>query len=337
MLRGLLWIVLTLVGLGIAGCAPASPVVVTVLPEPSPTPRLTRTQAPTAPPLPPEATAPPAPTASPQPAHTPTTAPQPTASPAPVVRLRLTILYDNNRHAVGVETAWGFACLVEGLEQTILFDTGGDGPLLLRNMRRLGHAPAEVDAVVLSHAHGDHTGGLRAFLAENPTVTVYLPQSFPPGVKQTVIEAGADLVEVSSPVEIVQGAMLTGELGSGIREQALVLSAPAGLVVLTGCAHPGIVTMVSAAKEVAGQAPDLVLGGFHLGSASAAEIDRIADDLRALGVRRVAPCHCSGDLARARFAAAFGPDALLVGVGARLTLDADEDGPLDPGRTPRSR
>lgn len=234
--------------------------------------------------------------------------------------MTLTVLFDNYAGAAGLETAWGYACLVEGLQQTILFDTGGDGAMLLRNMDKLSIAPADIDVVVLSHEHGDHTGGLRAVLVANPKVTVYVPQSFSSALKQQMVDAGADLIEVSAPLEIVPGATLTGEVGSAIREQALALAGSQGLVVLTGCAHPGIVAMVNAAKQATGLEPDLVMGGFHLGASSGVEIDRIVAELQALGVRRAVPSHCSGDLARGRFVAAFGTVGVPVGAGMRLAL-----------------
>ena len=91
----------------------------------------------------------------------------------------MTIVYDNNRFDPRLRTAWGFSCVVRGLEKTILFDTGGDGRTLLGNMTQLGIEPAEVDIVVLSHIHGDHTGGLERFLEKNPRVIVYSPDACP--------------------------------------------------------------------------------------------------------------------------------------------------------------
>jgi len=124
--------------------------------------------------------------------------------------LTITVLYDNVAHDARLQTDWGFACLVEGLEQPLLFDTGGKGDILLQNMRALGLDPQAVRTVVLSHAHGDHTGGLAAFLAENPDVTVFLLQSFPANIKDVVRRAGATLVEVSGPVDITARAHTTG-------------------------------------------------------------------------------------------------------------------------------
>ena len=78
--------------------------------------------------------------------------------------LKITVVYNNYPYKEDLETGWGFSCLVEGADKTILFDTGGDGAVLLGNMDKLRIDPAVVDVVVLSHIHGDHTGGLEDFL-----------------------------------------------------------------------------------------------------------------------------------------------------------------------------
>lgn len=228
--------------------------------------------------------------------------------------MTFTIVYDNNAYDPALRTSWGFSCWVETDEATVLFDTGGDGATLIDNITKLGLDPQEIDAVVLSHAHGDHTGGLGTVLAEGVRPTVYVPASFPASFKRDV-RARTDLVEVSEAVTIAPGLHTTGQVGSSIVEQALAVETNEGLVVVTGCAHPGVVDMVRRAKEVADGEIALVMGGFHLGGASAGQIERIIAEFRNLGVKRVAPCHCTGDEARHAFVEAFGEDAILAGVG----------------------
>ncbi len=238
--------------------------------------------------------------------------------------LTITVLYDNVAHDARLQTDWGFACLVEGLEHPLLFDTGGKGNILLQNMRALGLDPQAVRTVVLSHAHGDHTGGLAAFLAENPDVAVYLLKSFPANIKDTVRRAGATLVEVTEAQEITAGAHTTGELGGQIREQALALETSRGLVVITGCAHPGIVEMVRQAQAEVGGDVYMALGGFHLRDANATQISTVIADLQALGVQRIAPSHCTGDAARRAFAEAFGDRYAPNGVGQVFVLGTEK-------------
>ena len=237
----------------------------------------------------------------------------------------VTIVYDNYPFDERLQTTWGFGCVVTGLEKTILFDTGGDGRILLTNMRTCGIKPDEIKAVVLSHIHADHTGGLDAFLQANSRVTVYLPKVFPERLKHQVRNAGATLIETEEPCKVCDRVWTTGVLDGSIPEQGLYLKGPDGLIVITGCAHPGIVRMAKAAREHADLPVYAVVGGFHMAGASRQTIQAVIEGLRGLGVRRVAPCHCSGDETRRWMKEAFGQGCLPSGAGARLVFGAETD------------
>jgi 7,8-dihydropterin-6-yl-methyl-4-(beta-D-ribofuranosyl)aminobenzene 5'-phosphate synthase len=86
--------------------------------------------------------------------------------------LALTIVYDNNQYDRALEARWGFSCYIKGAEKTLLFDVGGEGSVLIGNMEKLEIDPHTVDAVVLSHVHYDHIGGLSYFLSKHSSVTV---------------------------------------------------------------------------------------------------------------------------------------------------------------------
>jgi 7,8-dihydropterin-6-yl-methyl-4-(beta-D-ribofuranosyl)aminobenzene 5'-phosphate synthase len=234
--------------------------------------------------------------------------------------LDLTIIYDNNLYNEKLETRWGFSCLVEGLEKTILFDVGGDGSVLLRNMEKLKIAPREIDVVILSHIHYDHIGGLSDFLRKNPLVTVYMPSSLPRSVKDKVKNAGAKLIEVRRPTKICKNAYSTGELGTWIKEESLIMKTSKGLVIITGCAHSGVVNIVKKAKEMLKSRVYLVLGGFHLCWMNTWQIKGIVNGIEKEKVEKVAPCHCSGDLARKLFKKAYGKDFILVGCGKKIKI-----------------
>jgi 7,8-dihydropterin-6-yl-methyl-4-(beta-D-ribofuranosyl)aminobenzene 5'-phosphate synthase len=246
--------------------------------------------------------------------------------------LTLTIVYDNNAYdprpvlseVEGLKTAWGFSCLIEYRGQVILFDTGGDSPTLLANMATLGIDPGEIEAVVLSHIHGDHTSGLSSLLPmAGDSLTVFVPQSFPARFKDAV-RTRTHLVEVREPREIGEEAYTTGELGTGIIEQSLAVRTDEGLVVVTGCAHPGIVEVVRKAKTLSGDGVYLVLGGFHLGGKSRREIEGILSEFRRLGVRKVAPCHCTGEQAIKMFRQEYGEDFIQAGVGKVVRVPLSE-------------
>jgi len=238
----------------------------------------------------------------------------------------VTILYDNNTYDRRLKTAWGFSCLIEGLEKTILFDTGADSGMLLSNMRRLGISPKSVDAVLISHIHYDHFGGLEGFLKQNNAVSVYLPKSLPDHMKDVVRRAGAKLVEVHKPLKVCDYAYSTGELGRGLKEQSLVIRTTKGLILVTGCAHPGVVNVVRKAKELHKDHVYLVLGGFHLCGLAPSQIGRVLRGVRSEQVTLAAPCHCSGDAARRAFEEAYGKDFIPLGAGFRLEISRIKKG-----------
>jgi 7,8-dihydropterin-6-yl-methyl-4-(beta-D-ribofuranosyl)aminobenzene 5'-phosphate synthase len=177
--------------------------------------------------------------------------------------------------------------------------------------------------VVLSHAHSDHTGGLRGLLDTGVRPTVYVPRSFPARFKAAV-RSVTELVEVVEPAEIRPGIHTTGAVGSRIVEQALAVETADGLVVVTGCAHPGVVKMARRAKAHADGELALVVGGFHLGGASIRRIARTIAGFRDLGVQRVAPCHCTGGRAIRMFAEAYGKNFVEVGAGRAIPIGSDE-------------
>ena len=238
--------------------------------------------------------------------------------------MALTVVFDNYHFDPCLRTGWGFAAWLEYGNQTVLFDTGGDGSLLLGNMAALGLDPQTLDIVVLSHNHGDHTGGLAAVLATNPWVTVYVPQAFPASFKRRARATGATIVEVGAPVKIRPGLWSTGQMGAGLVEQALVARTEGGLVVVTGCAHPGVDKMVARAEEVGRDGIALVVGGFHLGGASHTRIQNIISEFQRLSVQKVAPCHCTGDTAREVFRQAYGEYFFASGVGWQWRNESQE-------------
>jgi len=248
------------------------------------------------------------------------------AAPAAVDRatgeIMLTVCYDNTPGRKGLTAAWGFACVIDGLEKTVLFDTGGDGRTLLANMKALGIQPAEIDAIVLSHVHGDHTGGLWDFLRVRRGVPVYLPAGFPARFIERVRSLGSTPRVADEATTVCDGAITTCTMGRGrIEEQGLCVQTPDGWVLITGCAHPGIDDMVEQATELVGSPLHLVIGGFHLGGASTSRIQAVIDRFEKLHVATAAPCHCSGEATRRQFKTHYGERYVDVSVGTTLRFE----------------
>lgn len=229
--------------------------------------------------------------------------------------LKFTVLYDNYVHQQGTRADWGFSCLIEGAEKTILFDTGTKPEILMHNVEALNADLKKVDLVVISHNHGDHTGGLTAVLERKPSVEVLFPVSFPAEFGRKVKEAGAGTRAVDKPVEICRHVYLTGEMGDQIKEMSLVLDTPGGLVIVTGCSHQGIVSILERAQEIVDKPIHLVFGGFHLGNTPDADVQRIIAAFKDLKVERCGATHCTGDRAIAQFRAAFGERYVPIGTG----------------------
>ncbi len=167
--------------------------------------------------------------------------------------MKTTIIYDNTTTEELLTADWGWSCLVETAGRKILFDTGGNGRILLDNLKALNFKPESVSDVVISHPDFDHIGGLSAFLNENSTAVVHVPVSFR-GIRYSNTVKYYD-----KPSEIHSGVYLTGELGG--REQSMAVETPKGLFLIVGCGHPGLKNIMKTASlfgSVYG-----VIGGLH--------------------------------------------------------------------------
>ncbi|MFA5104485.1 MAG: MBL fold metallo-hydrolase [Candidatus Margulisiibacteriota bacterium] len=234
--------------------------------------------------------------------------------------VKITVVFDNKTVSKDYEAGYGFACVVEKNGKKILFDTGCCGKTLLSNMKKAGIKPKEINIIVLSHSHWDHTGGLFDFLKENSNVTVYVLPSFSKKFKQEIKNSGAKFKESAGYTEIIKGVFTTGELGSKIKEQSLIIDSSEGPVLITGCAHPGIVSIVKSAEASHKQSISVILGGLHLMEKSSAQTDRIITSLKKLGIKKVVPLHCTGDRQSRMIIKEFGAGDKKTGAGSKIKI-----------------
>ena len=267
---------------------------------------------------------------------------------------RATILYDAFGPASALKKDWGFAAFVEYGGRRILFDTGNDAAIFAHNIKELGVDLTRLDAVVISHRHGDHTTGLEVVVAANADVPIYVPHepafftggapkeflardpSLPPemryfdGKDPGPVRSGtpwpkAKFHIVRATTEILPGffVLATRSEKAGTREMnelSLAIRTPKGLAVIVGCSHPGVENILTAATQIDKQLYTAI-GGFHLVLTPAQEIKRVATMLHdTLGLQRVAPGHCTSEPGFAAFMRKFGGRFDQAGVGAVLQL-----------------
>lgn len=238
--------------------------------------------------------------------------------------VRITYLYDNTVAAPGTKADWGFACLVEAHGRSVLFDTGTRPEILRENMAVLKVEPAKIQAVVLSHEHGDHTVGIDALPAA-PGLPVYLGEHFrlPPPATAAIGRIGAKpiAVKAGAPVEVFPGIRVSDEiLRNGAYEEALIIDTPAGSIVVVGCSHPGIVAMLERIADTTKRPIHAVVGGFHLLATPPDDVKKIVGAFKALGVVRAGPTHCTGKEAIRLFREAYGEQFIEGGVGTVVNI-----------------
>jgi 7,8-dihydropterin-6-yl-methyl-4-(beta-D-ribofuranosyl)aminobenzene 5'-phosphate synthase len=273
--------------------------------------------------------------------------------------MRVTCLIDN---AVKASAPYwgehGLAFLIESAGRTVLLDTGASSEVLLHNLAVARVAPADLDAVALSHGHRDHTGGLAALLAAKPALTVLAhPRVTAPRFSRregALHEIGMPAGTVAmleratqclsrEPRSLAPGVWTTGEIVTRaepegrspahcvrdgdrlapdpyIDDLSLVLETPDGLVLLCGCCHAGLLNTLAHVKAQFGAWPCSIVGGTHLGSASAGELAHVVERLAALDLAALYPNHCTGQAAYLAMAAAFGRRVAPFPAGTVLDL-----------------
>ena len=213
--------------------------------------------------------------------------------------IAVTILYDTEVLRKPLRADWGFAVLIDDDGIRVLFDAGADADVLLHNARILGENLSTVSAVVLSHWHADHAGGLAAVAGIAPRATYFVP--FRAGVTWT----GVTLNPVhEEPVQTTEHVHSTGVING--MEQALVITSDSCPLLVTGCAHPSVEALTNAASRIA--KPRGLLGGLH-GFSDFALLDELTD---------VYPCHCTQR--KREILAAFQDKAHVCGVGMRVVV-----------------
>ncbi|HMC24845.1 MAG TPA: MBL fold metallo-hydrolase [Candidatus Udaeobacter sp.] len=268
---------------------------------------------------------------------------------------RVTILYDAFGKPSGMKKDWGYSALVEYGGKRILFDTGNNAEIFAQNVKVSGVDLKKLDFAVISHRHGDHTGGMNYLLTVNPQVKIFAPKegfgvfgasmpgtfyrqdaSLPDYMRyyngkppQTMTFGtpwpSANFVLIDGVMEAAPGVSVIATVSQTpgtleLRELSLAIETPKGLVLVVGCSHPGIERIVEASM-VLDKHVYAIVGGLHLVTTPESEIARIVTALHdKWKVDRVALGHCTGEPAFAAFQRAFGSQYNYAGLGSVIEL-----------------
>ncbi len=273
--------------------------------------------------------------------------------------MKITTVVDDRGHPDSpLKPEHGVSFLIEANGRRVLFDTGQTGSVLLHNLDALGVNPDGLEAIILSHGHDDHTGGLPALLARTSQIPVYAhpdllrkrfrktdtgPRQIGPSLSRKALAKRAVLKLNAEAVEVVPGVWTTGEIvprpepegrspyhvvrkGSGWVEDpyrddlAVVLKAEDGLVLVCGCCHAGLLNTLAHVRSTFGRDPVAVVGGTHLVHADGPTLARAIEGLRNHGSPQLRVGHCTGDRGFLMLKAAFGDKVSLYHVGVELTF-----------------
>lgn len=261
----------------------------------------------------------------------------------------------DNTPGPGFRGEHGISFFIESQCLRLLFDTGQSGDVLTDNARRAGLDLGWLGMIALSHGHYDHTGGLMKALEKSGTIKLLAHErafekkyvrrdgslkeiGIPFSVKE--LWHHCDVMVKDEPVTICDGVYTTGEVPrvapqekpdpnflaeeDGVLvtdpfrdDQSLVVETGDGLMLICGCCHAGLVNTLEHAKATFGRYPSTIAGGLHMEKADDARIRATVEAMKAAGVKRLIPGHCSGKKI-AEAAAAAGIEVVPLYAGMRI-------------------
>jgi 7,8-dihydropterin-6-yl-methyl-4-(beta-D-ribofuranosyl)aminobenzene 5'-phosphate synthase len=267
----------------------------------------------------------------------------------------ITTLVENTVSVPGLQAEHGLSFWIEYGDRHVLFDTG-QSDLLVQNAKALNIDLARADAIVLSHGHYDHTGGLSTVLGMAPKARLYLhPAALEPKYSQSTPKGRSigmptsarqaiqnrEVVWTDSPTEIFDGMSLTGQVPRAnnfedvggpffldedcrqpdplLDDQALFIESTKGLIVVLGCAHAGVVNTLQWISELRRNEDFYaVMGGMHLINADPERIERTMIAFQQYNPRRIGPVHCTGGKAVETFQNVFPEQCFDCSTGTRI-------------------
>ncbi|MBN2590724.1 MAG: MBL fold metallo-hydrolase [Sedimentisphaerales bacterium] len=271
--------------------------------------------------------------------------------------VHISVIVDNTALSPDLITEHGLSLWIEYKGKKILFDTGQSNAVI-SNAKKTGIDLASTDAVVLSHGHYDHTGGLSDTLDIAKKAEIYLhPLAIEPKFSQKasdvkyigmpdsakkVIES-RHVIWTATPVTLFSGMVITGQVprvnnyedvggdffldencqepDGLLDDQTLFIESSKGLIVVFGCAHSGVVNILDYISKLTGcKKVYAVIGGMHLLNASQRRIKNTVETFKKYEVQKLIPLHCTGQKVMEHFKSFFGYKYSFSGAGDKITF-----------------